>query len=245
MIFLLMVVFTERSGRSCPPTISGRDQVFDDPTDIFALCGIVVRTGVIARHRHCPTLVTPLQVDQKSCRIINIPARVEHGAGTGELPLMVVMVDLHAAQINQFAAGSAGPVECLERLRQTPSKNGFAFYIERIGLQRPSPPGFRQSHRIENPDRHAMFAGCSDNLPLTQGRAGSWRRRGSGLKDKQRRRHQCVKDCRLTDLPIPDLHFHIRHGCCPARFDRRLVALDCRGPVALPSHRVSGRCSAR
>lgn len=90
---------------------------------------------MIAGDSHGPTLVSSLQIDQKTSRIINVPFGVEHRPEVGKFLSMVVMIYLHAAQVNQFATPFARVVERFHRLRKGPGKDGFAFDVERIGLQ--------------------------------------------------------------------------------------------------------------
>ena len=88
----------------CFPGVPGQtltDHVCEDPADIFSLRAIVARPCVIPGHGHDPTFVPVLKPPEKSRGIIDILSWIEHGPQAAERVAVIMMVDLHAANIDQ------------------------------------------------------------------------------------------------------------------------------------------------
>ena len=70
---------------------------------------------MIARDGHGPGRMASLQAGEEACRIVDILARIEHVRQTSELVTVIVDIDLHAADVDQFSTFGAGVGECRQR----------------------------------------------------------------------------------------------------------------------------------
>lgn len=176
----------ERAGARRPAAVAGRHEVCDDAADIALLRRIVVRSGVVARHGHRPCLVTGVEVGQELRGEIDIAARIEHLGRRSEGAMVVVPVDLHAAEIDQLLAFGARRVEDPDGLCRGRREDGLAFYIEGIGLQRSLAAGFGEADGIENAGGDGIALGGGQDLAF----AGAGAALGRGRSARCRRR-QC------------------------------------------------------
>lgn len=101
--------------------------------------------------------MTLLEVVQEARRIVDVAVRVEHFAHIREVLGMVVVVDLHAAEVDQLDALAARVLEGGTRLRRRTGEDGLAGDVEGIGLQATPDAGFRQTDRVEYSRRYAVF----------------------------------------------------------------------------------------
>jgi hypothetical protein len=69
---------------------------------------------------------------------------------------MIVVVDLHAAEIDQLGAAAPGLFEGRNGRAPGWRKYGFPFDIQRIWLQAALVAGLRQANRVEDADRNIV-----------------------------------------------------------------------------------------
>ncbi len=103
---------------------------------------------MIARNSHRPAFVPLFQLRQKFGRIIYIQHRIEHRRQAGKLILVIVMIYLHAAQINELFSSATGLIKDLECLTQIAREHSAPLNIQRIGLQGTLSARLRQSYSI-------------------------------------------------------------------------------------------------
>jgi len=77
---------------------------------------------------------------------------------------VIVVIDLHAAEIDQRLALSAGVLKRRQGLRTAPRKDSFSFYIHSVRLEATLVSGFRQANGIEDAGRHAVAVGGAQDL---------------------------------------------------------------------------------
>lgn len=104
---------------------------------------------------------------------------------------VVVVVDLHATEINQFLTFCTGALELRFGFTETGGKVGPALNVEGVGLQASSATSFGQSNRIKNADGDVVFTGGLDNFPLT--RTGC---RMCGFRKLDQAKYRYQKKCR-------------------------------------------------
>ncbi len=80
---------------------------------------------------------------------------------------MVVLVNLHAADIDEFGTGSESAVKLVQRLLFGCRENGLSFHIHSIGIEGALTTGFRQTDRIEDSFRDTIFSGSGLYFSLT------------------------------------------------------------------------------
>ena len=88
--------------------------------------------------------------------VIDVQRRVEHGAHGFELVAMIVVVDLHAADVDQLHALRRRGPEDAQRLGQRLGEYRLACDVHGVRLQRAALAALGQADRIEDADRHAM-----------------------------------------------------------------------------------------
>ena len=98
-----------RIGR--PVSIARCHKIGDDPTHIALLRGVIVRSCVVSGDRHRPGLVTAVQIAEDARGVFHVAPRVEHGFDGGEMLPMEVLVDLHAADVNENGAALPGALK--------------------------------------------------------------------------------------------------------------------------------------
>ena len=149
-----------------PFSKAGGDHVGNDAADIDLLRRVVVGTGMIAGHGHRPGLVTGMETSQEARRIVDVLTWVEHVLDAAKMRCMVVVIDLHAAQIDQRLALAPGIGEGGKGLGPAPRKDRFSFYIQGIGLKAALVSGLRQANGIEDAGGHAITIGGAQDLRL-------------------------------------------------------------------------------
>jgi len=115
--------------------------------------------------------VATLQLGEKLCRVLHVPARLEHLPHATELIGVIVVIDLHAAEIDQFDATAARTVDRPNGVVQRAGKYRLAFDVERVGLQTSFSPGFCKANGIKDSSRDAVLVSGTKDLGLA-GRAG-------------------------------------------------------------------------
>ena len=163
----------EAAGVRGPFSKAGGDHVGNDAADIDLLRRIVVGTGMIAGDGHRPGLVTGMEAGQEARRIVDVLTRIEHVLDAAEMRRVVVMVDLHAAQIDERLAFAPGIGEGGKGLGPASRKDRFSFYIQSVGLKAALVSGLRQAHGIEDAGRHAIAVGGTQDLRLARVGGGS------------------------------------------------------------------------
>lgn len=88
---------------------------------------------------------------------------------------MIVMINLHAAKVDQLLALCARAVEFRFGLFGTGGKMSPALNVQGIRLKTAFTTGFRQPDGIENPDWNIVFSCCLDNLLLATTWSGECR----------------------------------------------------------------------
>lgn len=75
-----------------------------------------------------------MQAGQEPRRIVDVLVRVEHVANAAKMRGMVVVIDLHAAEVDQnFSIASCRFKRC-QRLVSAFREDSFSFYIQGISL---------------------------------------------------------------------------------------------------------------
>jgi hypothetical protein len=171
---VLRLPIAEGSGIFSPLAEARRDHVGDNAADVALLRRVVVGTGVIAGYRHRPGLVALMQPRQKSRRIIDVAARVEHLLDAAEILRMVMMVDLHAAEIDQLGAAPAGAFEGRNGVTGASGEHGFSFYVQGVGLKAAFPPGLGQANGIEDAGGHAIAVCGTQDFGFAGILGGRW-----------------------------------------------------------------------
>jgi len=91
---------------------------------------------------------------------------------------MIVVVDLHAAEIDQRLALASGIFERRQGLATAPGEYCFSFYIQGVGLQAALVSGLGQADGIEDAGWHAVAIGGAQDLGFA-GVGGGVRNTGS------------------------------------------------------------------
>ena len=152
------------------------DHVGDDAADIDLLCRVVVRAGVVARHRHRPGVVAGMQAGEKPCRIVHVLARVEHVSDAAKMRSVIVVVDLHAAEIDQCLAVAARPFKTRDCFIPAFGEYRFSFYIQGVRLQASFLACFGQADGVEDSGGDSITVGGAQDFGLA-GVCGRFRRR--------------------------------------------------------------------
>lgn len=118
-----------------PLSVACGDEIADHPADILLLSGIVIRSGVVSRHRHRPSFVFVVQVPEELCRVFNIAFRVEHLFRGRKIFAVEVVVDLHAADVDELHALPLGVVKGRHRRLLRGWKKGLSLDIHGIGAE--------------------------------------------------------------------------------------------------------------
>ena len=152
--------------RRGPFSEPGRNHIGDHATDIPLLGRVIVGARMIARHGHRPGRVARLELDEKARGIIDVAIRIEHVGDTAEMCRMVMVVDLHAAEIDELRAVSPCLLEEPNGLDPAFGEHCFSFYVQCVGLQAPLPAGFGEADRIEDTGRYAIAGGGAQDRAL-------------------------------------------------------------------------------
>src|SRR4051794_17996917 len=86
---------------------------------------------------------------------------------------MIVVVDLHAAEVDQRGAVAAGFLEGGDRCASRCRKYGLSLDIQRIGLQASLVAGLRQADRIEDANGDIVAIRSLQDLRLAGVRRGA------------------------------------------------------------------------
>lgn len=132
---------------------------------------------MVAGDRHRPGLVAGVEAGQEPGRVVDILARIEHVLDAAKMRCVVVVVDLHAAKIDQRLAVTPGRLEGGKRLAPALRENRFSLYIHGVRLKAAFPARFGKTDGIENARRHAIAIGGTQDLRLARVGGGFCRAR--------------------------------------------------------------------
>lgn len=121
---------------------------------------------MIARDGHRPGLVAGMETGQETCRVVDILAGVEHVVDAAEMRGVVVMIDLHAAEIDQRLALAAGVGEGGKCLGSAFREDCFSFYVQSVRLKAAFLAGLCQANRVEDAGGYAVAVGGTQDLGL-------------------------------------------------------------------------------
>lgn len=76
-----------------------------------------------------------VETRKEGCRVFDVLARVEHFRRRRKLVAVEMVIDLHAAEVDQLGATRPRRLEGLQRLFLTPAEIGLALDVHGIGLQ--------------------------------------------------------------------------------------------------------------
>lgn len=133
----LQLLFTTKfSGVRSPVSVARCDQIRNHPADISLLGGVIIRPSMVSGYRHCPCLVTAVKVHEELRRVIDILSRVKHGLHGGKILPVKVLVDLHAADVDELCATLPRGNESIDGLTLAIEEHRLAFHVHREGLKR-------------------------------------------------------------------------------------------------------------
>ncbi len=121
---------------------------------------------MIARDSHRPGFVAGMQIGQETRRVVNVLARVKHVLDAAEMRGMIVVVDLHAAEIDQRLALALRIGEDGKGFGPAAWEDRFPFYIQGVRLKAAFLSGFGQADGIEDAGGHAIAVGGAQDLGL-------------------------------------------------------------------------------
>ena len=171
-----------------PPPETARDHVADDGADVSPLRDRIVGPGVIARDRQRPASLLGAQRLQELCGIVDIALGIEHLAERREVGAMPVMVDLHAADIDELGSLRFRPGETRHRLGERGRMNVPAVDVHVIRAELPFPAGLCQPDRIKDVERDAVQRRRARHLALAHERP-------------LRARGRCARNCDCEQSP--------------------------------------------
>jgi hypothetical protein len=126
-----------------PPSKAARHHVADDRADIGLLGRRIIGSGVVTSHGQRPVALLGAERLQETGGVFDIARRVEHVAKRTEVGAMPVVVDLHAADVDELCAMPLRLSEARHRLGQTGGMNGFTVDVHVIGAKLAPAPGLR------------------------------------------------------------------------------------------------------
>jgi len=94
-------LLTEGARIRRPCAKPARDHIDDDLTDILFLRRIVVRAGMVSRSRESPASLPHAERLEELRGIFDVLARIEHRLDGSKPMAMKIMIDLHAADIDE------------------------------------------------------------------------------------------------------------------------------------------------
>lgn len=80
---------------------------------------------------------------------------------------MEVIIDLHAAEVDQLGTARARLLEALQGLALAACEIGLALDVQCVRLQRPFTAGLRETDRIEDAGGNVVFGSCREDLFFT------------------------------------------------------------------------------
>lgn len=126
------------------------DQIGNHIADVSLLRLLVSRARMVACHCHGPTAVLLPELLQEAGRVDNILVRHQHFFGPGEVCPVVVVIDLHAPQVDQLLALPAGLGEVFQCICLVAREDSLALDVERKGVQATLVATLGQSNGVKN-----------------------------------------------------------------------------------------------
>ena len=121
---------------------------------------------MIAGDGHRPAYVPFLQLDEKAGGVIDIEVGIEHFGYAGEVAAVIILVDLHAAEVDQFGATAFGVGKDAQRLGPARREHRLAVDVHGVRLKAAFLSGLGKADGIEDADRDAVFGRRAQNLGL-------------------------------------------------------------------------------
>lgn len=115
---------------------------------------------------HRPGFVAGMETGQETRRVIDVLARVQHVLDAAEMRGVVVVVDLHAAEIDQRLALALRVDEGGKRFGPALWEDRFSFYIQCVRLKAAFLARLGQADGIKDAGGHAVAVGGAQNLGL-------------------------------------------------------------------------------
>ncbi len=165
---IYFLLLTKAFGVTCPLPKTGRDNVLNDAAHIAFLRRIIVRSGVIAGRRHRPAAFTRPQGLQKTRRIIDVPGRNKHLLNRRKSLTVVVVIDLHASNIDEPHALFSGAFEPADGVCAVLCKDRSACKVHGVWVERSLVSRFRHCDRVEYAKRDAIPGGRCRHLAFAQ-----------------------------------------------------------------------------
>lgn len=118
-----------------------------------------------------------MQAGQETGGVVDILVWVEHVAHAAEVFGVVVVVDLHAAKIDQFLAFPLGNRKRGKGFAPALGEDCLSFYIQCVRLKAAFFPCFGKADRVEDTRRNAVAVGSPQDFGFTSvcRRTGTWR----------------------------------------------------------------------
>lgn len=169
---------------------------------------------MVARNRHRPRSVAALELNEKARCVVDVPARIQHVAQARKFGRVVVMVDLHAAQIDELDAGAACLLEGTNGVFPVAREYRAALDIEGVRMQATLLSGLRKPHGIKDSGGNPVPVGRAQDLGL----AGIRCRRDGRKSEKARYRGCCQRDPQTLRQGRGLLFRRRVHWCSDRRF---------------------------
>ena len=133
-----------------------------------------------------------MEVHEELRGVIDILSRIKHGLHGGKVLPMKVLVDLHAADVDEFRATLPRGNESTDGLTLAIEEHRLAFHVHRERLKRSLASRFRQTDGIEDAFRYRILRRGGLYFPLTStgGRFRIRYRRDQGEDRQQCRNRQ-------------------------------------------------------
>jgi len=109
-----------------------------------------------------------METGQETRRVVDVLARVEHVLDAAEMRGMIMVVDLHTAEIDQGLALAPRIGEGGKCFGPAPWEDRFSFYIQCIRLKAAFLAGLGQADCIEDAGGHAVAVGGAQDLGLAR-----------------------------------------------------------------------------
>ncbi len=183
---MLLTAKLSRIGR--PVSIARGNKIGDHATHIALLSGVIVGPRMVACDSHRPCFMAAMQIAQEAGRILHVASWIEHRLYRAEVLAVEVLVDLHAADVDEHRAPFPRPLETVESFVQVFEIIGLSFDVHREWREAALPARLGQPNRIENALWNTILGSGSANCALTRAETGLRLRRKADQGDR--------RDCR-------------------------------------------------
>lgn len=130
------------------------DKLADHTTYVTFLGSAVASACMIDRDSPRPRLFPVIQPSEKLSCIVHIGVRIEHVPHGHKFPVVPVVIDLHASDIDQLFAFGVGLLKPRYRFCKTCRIDARTFNVHGIGIQLAFAAGLIQRHRIQDSQWH-------------------------------------------------------------------------------------------